>query len=36
MTIAQPRGVAWAALSLVFFVAVLFAILPVITAMQLV
>ena len=36
MTITASRGVAWAALSLVFFVAALFAVLPVIAAMQLV
>ena len=36
MTTTASRGVAWAALSLVFFVAALFAVLPVIAAMQLV
>jgi len=36
MTVTQPRGLAWASLSVVFFVAALFAVLPVIAAMQLV
>jgi hypothetical protein len=36
MTVTQPRGLAWASLSLVFFVAALLAVLPVIAAMKLV
>jgi hypothetical protein len=36
MTVTQPRGLAWASLSLVFFVAALFAALPILAAVKLV
>jgi len=36
MTVTQPRGLAWASLSLVFFVAALFAALPLLAAVKLV